>query len=166
MHRNPSREPRPASRLTTLTSLRSARVWAVGVMALALAGPWSSVNVATAAAPTVTIKPSAASGQPVGTTITWTAGSKGLKTPVYQFSVSVGTGAAAVVRDFSKSPSFSWTPMHEGSYTITATAEDGFGNVVSTVQTAAYKVASRVKGSTATVSATANPFRSRFERTT
>jgi hypothetical protein len=126
-------------------------------MALALAGPWSSVNVATAAAPTVTIKPSAASGQPVGTTITWTAGSTGLKTPVYQFSVSVGTGAAAVVRDFSKSPSFSWTPMHEGSYTITATAEDGFGNVVSTVKTAAYKVASRVKGSTATVSATANP---------
>ena len=162
MHQNPSGEPGPASRpstpLTVLSTLRSVRSWAVVVMALSLAGPWSTAYAAAPAAPGVTtLKPSLASGKPVGTTITWTASSTGLKIPVYQFSVSAGSGSASVVRDFSKSPTFTWTPMHEGAYTITATVEDGFGAATSTVKTAAYMAASRVTGSARTLSATANP---------
>src|ERR1035437_11194752 len=109
MHRNPSGQLRPLSRpstpLTALSALRSVRSWAVVVMVLGLAGPRSSAYAAAgAAAAGGTLKPSLASGQPVGTTITWTASSTGLKSPVYQFSVRAGSGAAAIVRDFSKDP--------------------------------------------------------------
>ncbi len=96
MHRNPSEEPRPASRLTHAHLLTlgasggPSPSWQWAWQALGRPQAWQ----AAAAAPTVTIKPSAASGQPVGTTITWTAGSTGLKTPVYQFSVSAGSAAA------------------------------------------------------------------------
>ncbi|MGH2345917.1 MAG: hypothetical protein ACRDG4_11865, partial [Chloroflexota bacterium] len=157
MQRNPMHQTRAVSRLSAYLGLRSVRWWAVILMVLSLGGPWSPMNAGAAAAPSVTLKTGGAAGQPVGNTITWTAAAAGMKSPVYQFSVTAGSGTAAIVRDFSKRASFKWTPMHEGPYTITATAEDGFGAAASVQKTITYTVVSRVKSSTPVVSATANP---------
>jgi arylsulfate sulfotransferase len=156
MQRDPLNQTRKASRLTAVSGLRSVRWWAVILMVLSLGGPWSSMHVG-AAAPSVTLKTGGAAGQPVGSTITWVASATGMKSPVYQFSVTAGSGPAAIARDYSKRASFKWTPMHEGAYTITATVEDGFGATASSRQTVTYTVTSRVKGGTPVVSATANP---------
>ena len=65
---------------------------------------------------TVTLTSSAASGQPVGTTIKWTATS--ISGMLYQFSVAYGTGAYYILRDAALSNSFTWTPLQEGTYKV------------------------------------------------
>jgi hypothetical protein len=105
----------------------------------------------------VTVKASLVSGQPVGTRITWTATARGMKSPVYRFSVVSGSGPAHVLRDFSPSPSFVWAPLQEGTYTIQAGAKDGFTATGATQASSAFTINSRVTGKSAVVSATANP---------
>lgn len=137
--------------------LRSGRWWAVLVTILALVGPRSTAFATNSSAAGVTIKASPTSSQPVGTQITWTASATGMKTPVYRFSVVSGSGSAQVVRDFSTTKSFVWAPLQEGSYTVQVSAKDGF-SATSTVQaSSAFTINSRVTGTSAVVSATANP---------
>ena len=76
---------------------------------------------------TVTLSPSLASPQPLGTTIVWTAtvtdtvgGGDEM-----QFSVAPNGSPAAVVHDFNISKSFPWTPSKtEGTYTISVVARN------------------------------------------
>ena len=70
--------------------------------------------VAQAASPSVAIKPSQKSSQPVGTTIIWTASSSGIKGAVYRFSVHYPDGMAKIVRDFSPSCFLRLDPLARG----------------------------------------------------
>jgi hypothetical protein len=137
--------------------LQWGRWWAASATLLALVG---SAPAAQAAGPTpagVALKANLASGQPVGTTITWTASSTGLGNPVYRFSVGTPGGPSHVVRDFSLSPTFSWTPMHEGVYSLQAQVKDGFAATGTTRAAATFTVNARVTGTKAVVRPTANP---------
>jgi arylsulfate sulfotransferase len=105
----------------------------------------------------VSLLPSRPSGQLLGTSITWTASASGLTQAVYRFSVTAPQGPARVVRDFSLSHSFSWTPLQEGQYTIQASVKASFTSTSVSSTSATFAVTSRVSGKTAVVSATANP---------
>src|SRR5437764_10998839 len=75
----------------------------------------------------VSLAPSEAAPQLVGERITWTATAADCGTaPVYQFSVAPHAGAFHVVRDFSPTNAFAWTPMQEGAYDIEVTVKDGY----------------------------------------
>ncbi|MGH2410389.1 MAG: hypothetical protein ACRDGS_08495, partial [Chloroflexota bacterium] len=125
-------------------------------MILAALGPLPAVEGAAAAAGP-SLKPSVPSGQPVGTTITWTAAAHGLKSPVYRISVGLAHQPALIVRDFSLAPTFSWTPLREGTYTINTAMKVGFAATGENGASATFTVAARVKGKDAVVSDTANP---------
>src|SRR5439155_24283419 len=61
---------------------------------------------------TLSLLPSEAAPQLVGERILWTATATDCgATPVYQFSAAPHGGAFHVVRDFSPTNSFAWTPM-------------------------------------------------------
>jgi hypothetical protein len=106
----------------------------------------------------VSLAPSEAAPQLVGDAITWTATATDCgATPVYQFSVAPHAGAFQVVRDFSPTNSFPWTPMQEGAYDIQVTVKDGYQATETTTAVAADAVASRVSGSQPVVTATLNP---------
>jgi hypothetical protein len=77
--------------------------------------------------------------------------------PVYQFSAASHGGAFHVLRDFSPANAFTWTAMQEGSYDIKVTVKDGYQAAETTIAVAAAAVASRVSGSQAVVTPTANP---------
>jgi hypothetical protein len=77
--------------------------------------------------------------------------------PVYQFSAAPDGGAFHVVRDFSPSNSFTWTPMQEGTYDIEVSVKDGYAATGTTSAVAVDTVASRVSGSEAVVTPTLNP---------
>src|SRR5215469_10333380 len=63
----------------------------------------------------------------VGERITWTAMATDVgATPVYQFSVAPHGGESQIVRDFSPTNSFAWTPMTEGDYDIRVIVKDGY----------------------------------------
>src|SRR6188474_2722574 len=63
----------------------------------------------------------------VGERVTWTATAVDVgATPVYQFSAAPHGGTSHIVRDFSPSNTFTWTPMQEGTYDIEITAKVGF----------------------------------------
>jgi hypothetical protein len=128
------------------------RYGAVIAAGLALLAPWPVAQAATSAAPGVTLAANLASRQPVGTTYTFTAHATGLANPVYRFSVG-----SAIVRDYSLSPSFTWTPLHEGSYSISVTAKDGFRATSSTNAAATFSITSRVSGQNSVVTPLANP---------
>ena len=66
-------------------------------------------------------------------------------------------GAFHVVRDFSPANTFAWTPMQEGTYDIEVTVKDGYQATETTSAVVADDVASRVTGSQAVVTPTANP---------
>jgi hypothetical protein len=94
----------------------------------------------------------------VGDRVTWTATAVDVgAAPVYQFSAAPHGGAFHVLRDFSLSNSFAWTPMQEGTYDIEVTAKDGYQATETTSAVRADDVASRVTGSEAVVTPTANP---------
>ena len=85
----------------------------------------------------------------------------------YQFSVAYGNNPARIVRDFSRNPSFTWTPQVEGVYTITATVKAislttlisptfAYGNTPTTQMSMVFTVTTTVT-SQASISATTNP---------
>ena len=106
----------------------------------------------------VEVTPSEPAPQLVGEPITWTAAvadaQPGL---VYQFSVGEEGGPMHVVRDYSPSNSFSWTPMQEGVYRIKATVKVGYDAVTTESDLEIDRVDSRVTGSAPVVTPTANP---------
>src|SRR5437763_3211644 len=74
----------------------------------------------------VSLAPSEAAPQLVGERITWTAmATECGAAPVYQFSAAPHGGTFHVVRDFSPSNTFTWTPMQEGAYDIQVSVKDG-----------------------------------------
>jgi hypothetical protein len=94
----------------------------------------------------------------VGERVTWTATAAGVgATPVYQFSAAPHGGAFHIVRDFSPASAFAWTPMREGTYDVAVTVKDGYQAAETTSAVAIDTVASRVTGSQAVVTPTANP---------
>ena len=106
---------------------------------------------------TVTLAPSDDSPL-VGERVTWTATAVDVgATPVYRFSAASHGGAFHVVRDFSPANTFTWTPMQEGTYDIEVTAKDGYGATETTSTVVTDDVTSRVTGSEAVVTPTANP---------
>src|SRR5216683_5341204 len=106
----------------------------------------------------VSLAPSEAAPQLVGEGITWTATANDCgTTPVYQFSVAPHPGAFQVVRDFSPTNAFAWTPMQEGAYDIEVTVKDGYQATETTTAVMADAVASRVTGSEAVITPTLNP---------
>lgn len=106
---------------------------------------------------TVTLAPSDDSPL-VGERVAWTATAADVgANPVYQFRIAPHGGAFHVVRDFSPANAFAWTPMQEGSYDIEVTVKDGYQAAETTSAVAADEVASRVTGSQAVVTPTANP---------
>ena len=62
-----------------------------------------------------------------------------------------------MVRDFSPANAFAWTPMQEGTYDIQVTVKDGYQATETTSAVVADEVASRVTGSQAVITPTANP---------
>src|SRR6516162_3761569 len=109
------------------------------------------------ALPSVTLTPSEAAPQLVGERITWTATATDCGTaPVYQFSAAPHAGAFHVVRDFSPTNTFTWTPMQEGNYDIEVIVKDGYQGTDTCSAVAADAVASRVTGSQAVIARTAN----------
>jgi len=107
---------------------------------------------------TVSLAPSQPAPQLVGERVTWTATAADVgANPVYQFSAAAHGGAFHVVRDFSPTNAFSWTPMREGTYDIAVTVKDGYQAAENTSAVVADAVASRVSGPQAVVSPTPNP---------
>jgi hypothetical protein len=106
----------------------------------------------------VSLAPNEAAPQLVGEGVTWTATAADCgAAPVYQFSVAPHAGPFRVVRDFSPSNAFAWTPMEEGAYDIEVTVKDGYQATETTVAVAADAVESRVSGSQPVVTPTLNP---------
>ena len=106
----------------------------------------------------VSLAPNEAAPQLVGERITWTATATDCGTaPVYQFSAAPHGGAFHVVRDFSPSNAFAWTPMQEGAYDIEVAVKDGYPASETTSVVAVDAVASRVSGSQAVITPALNP---------
>jgi arylsulfate sulfotransferase len=106
----------------------------------------------------VTLSPSTPAPQLVGERVTWTATATDVgANPVYQFSAATHGGAFHVVRDFSTTSSFAWTPMQEGAYDIQVVVKDGYQGTETASAVAVDDVASRVSASEAVVTSTANP---------
>jgi arylsulfate sulfotransferase len=106
----------------------------------------------------ISLTPSEVAPQLVGERVTWTATATEVgAAPVYQFSAAPHGGAFHVLRDFSPTNSFAWTPMQEGTYDILVTVKDGYQATETTTAVMADAVASRVSGSQAVVTPTTNP---------
>src|SRR5262245_58670507 len=94
----------------------------------------------------------------VGERVTWTATASDVgANPVYQFSAAPHGSALHVVRDFSPTNTFAWTPMQEGTYDIEVTVKDGYQASATTSAVTTDAVASRVSGSEAVITSTLNP---------
>ncbi len=94
----------------------------------------------------------------VGSPVIWTATASGLGSkPVYQFNVGMLGGPLQVVSDFSRSNSFTWNPMQEGTYVIDVVVKKGFGATNRESAAVAYTAQTRVVGNNAVVSPMANP---------
>jgi hypothetical protein len=101
------------------------------------------------------------SGQPVATTVTWTASatdSNGVSLE-YRFSVQLSGKPSLVVRDFAASPSFTWTPIRENTYTIQVSVQEvpPTTNGVVTLTSGNYSIATRVTGTQPVVTPTSHP---------
>ncbi len=84
----------------------------------------SHVAVATADGPAVQLVANLPSGQPVGTSITWTA-STTISEPVeYRLALGLAGEPLRVRYDFSARRAFAWTPLDEGAYVISVTARN------------------------------------------
>jgi arylsulfate sulfotransferase len=94
----------------------------------------------------------------VGSPVIWTATSRGHgRSPVYQFSVGSQGGPLQVVQDFSRSDSFTWNPMQQGTYDIQVVVKSGFSAKKHESASATYTAQTRVVGDSAVVSPMANP---------
>ena len=131
---------------------------AIGLVAFILLTLGGTVPLVRAdAPPPVSLAADLPSGQPVGTTVTWTAAATGMNVPVYRFSLGPSGGPYSVLRDFSPTSTVAWTPLREGSYDVRVTAKDGYTGTIPGEVTTPFTVTSRVTGSTAVVTPTANP---------
>lgn len=107
---------------------------------------------------TVSLAANEAAPQLVGERITWTATAADCGTArVYQFSAAPHGGTFHVLRDFSPTNAFAWTPMQEGAYDIEVTVKDGYQATETTSAVTVDAVASRVTGSEAVITPTLNP---------
>ncbi len=77
----------------------------------------------------VSLTSDSAPSSAAATTTRWTAavpaGYSGLE---YQFAVAISSGAPTVLKSFSPSNSFEWTPMMEDTYQVIASVRDSNGN--------------------------------------
>src|SRR6267378_3031806 len=134
--RSPSPRKRPAGRRLTLEALEDRTL------------PSCMVSLA----------PNEAAPQLVGERVTWTATASDCgAAPVYQFSVAPHGDTFRVVRDFSPTNAFAWTPMQEGAYDVEVAVKDGYQATETTSAVAVDAVASRVTGSQAVITPTLNP---------
>ncbi|MGC9945346.1 MAG: aryl-sulfate sulfotransferase [Bryobacteraceae bacterium] len=116
----------------------------------------------------VSLKPSHASPQPIGTSVTWTATATDSNAGplTFQFNITPPGGSLTMVEDFNAgtlsgatwtSPAFVWVPTGiEGSYKIQVVAKD-FASGKSASKTVTYQVEPLVTGSTPVVKKTSNP---------
>ena len=95
----------------------------------------------------------------VGSPVTWTATTSDHgATPVYQFSVGLAGSTLNVVRDYYTTNSFTWDPLQEGTYDIQVNVMDGYyGDSSGESASASYTAQTRITGTSAVVSPTANP---------
>jgi hypothetical protein len=105
--------------------------------------------------PGLTLTPSIGSSQPVGTSIKWTASASG--SMWYQFSVQPSGGAFSIVRDFSSSPTFTWTPIDEGQYVIRVVAQATGSPSTTLTTTQGFAITTRALTGFPVVTATSNP---------
>lgn len=117
----------------------------------------------------VSMSPSHASPQPLGTSITWTAtGTDNGSGPLtFQFNVTSPGGSLTMVKDFNvgtlssgtwTSQPFVWVPtLSEGTYKIQVVIKDFKSPVSTQSKTVSFSISSLVTGTTPVVTATANP---------
>ena len=110
------------------------------------------------AALNVTLTPSAASPQPIGTPITFTATVPGGSTTLnYQFQVAYNGAQVQVAQDYSAVNTFVYAPFQtEGPYTVQVVARDTTTGAGGTANLT-YVYSSRVTGTTPVISKTAHP---------
>jgi Putative Ig domain/Glucodextranase, domain B len=78
-----------------------------------------TITHAISAVTSVALTPSLASPRATGTAITFAAGGSGGVGPLqYKFFVQQGNGSAQVVRDWSTTATYTWTPTTAASYTV------------------------------------------------
>ena len=110
------------------------------------------------AAPQVTLTPSVASPQPVGTAVNLVATATDIDpgTLTYRFLISYG-GVTRIVRDFSQSSSFDWAgAVSDGRYVVQVTVRNN--TTQETAQKSVlFRLTSRASGTTPVVTASANP---------
>jgi arylsulfate sulfotransferase len=150
--------------LTALEKMPRKTLYLSGLLAILILIP-------TALEATVSIlsmTPSVASPQPLGTAVTWTVTAKdtGKGPLVFQFKTAYGQRSLSLARDFNvgtlasgtwTSPPFVWaTIAGEGSYQIQAIAKD-FGSGQTATLTASFQLTPLDTGGQAAVSRTANP---------
>ncbi|MGH2543190.1 MAG: aryl-sulfate sulfotransferase, partial [Ardenticatenaceae bacterium] len=82
------------------------------------------------------------SGQPVGTTITWTVSSDAPGPLSYRFSVGRVGEPLRLMYDYSAQNVFPWTPIEDGLYLVLASVRDGTGQMEHTARR--FRVTSRV----------------------
>jgi|SRR5579884_1283817 len=115
----------------------------------------SAFAASASAQPNLTLTTSLASGQKVGTSVTWTATlTNGGANPLFQFSVQDPKGNWKIIQDYSPFNIFTWTTLDEGAYTIAARA---FFKSTTIIQSGTFTFSSRVVGSNPVVSHTSHP---------
>jgi hypothetical protein len=119
----------------------------------------------------VTLSPSPAGPQPVGTVVTWTATLHDAApgTYEYQFSVGPAAGPAAIVQDFGNANSFKWAfSQTEGTFKVSVVVQNVATTPYSVINTVsqAFVVTSRLHNGHDTVTTTANPLVALFSATT
>jgi hypothetical protein len=106
----------------------------------------------------VTLVPDQPASPQVGNQITWTAtATNSGAQPVFQFSVGPAGGSLQMMQDFSHTNTFTWVPMQEGTYNVQVIVENNFGGMETAVTVATDTVNSRVTGTDAVITPTANP---------
>ncbi len=94
----------------------------------------------------------------VGSPVVWTATASGDgTTPVYQFNVTSPNGSSQMVQDFSSSNTFNWDPLLEGTYSVQVVVKNSYSSTTVDSTSASYTAQTRVVGSSAVISPTANP---------
>lgn len=70
------------------------------------------------------LTPDLPSGQPVGTTVTWTLTGNGSESERYRFNVEHLGGSVKLINDYRPDNVFKWTPIDEGTYVIIGSIMD------------------------------------------
>ena len=107
----------------------------------------------------VSVAPNLASGQPVGTTITWTANASDTVPLEYRFIVQLQGGPSLMARDYEPGNSFTWAPIQEGYYVVQVVVREvpPSTNPPVSAKSTPFHVVTRISAGTPVVTATANP---------